>query len=147
MSAAATKTHPNAANQYLENYISVVDSFINFLTVAIHLILYERDVYPKTSFMSVRKYNFPVQQSRHPDVCKWIDDAVAAVRSEMLKVSRLHGFTVPSRWFGFCAFAKREDDVGWMLHRWLGVIFKDASATDRQLARDFACASCINAVI
>ncbi|KAI4145487.1 MAG: hypothetical protein LQ340_006261, partial [Diploschistes diacapsis] len=73
------------AEQVLENYISVVGSFVEFLTVAVHLILYERNVYPRESFMSARKYNYPVQQSRHPAICKWIDDAVAAVRSEMLK--------------------------------------------------------------
>ena len=88
------KNKPNVSDQGLENYISLVGSFIEFLTVAIHLVLYERNIYPKESFMSVRKYNYPVQQSRHPIVCKWIDDAVAAVRTEMLKVSGILCFTI-----------------------------------------------------
>jgi mitotic spindle assembly checkpoint protein MAD2B len=63
-----------------------VSAFRDFLTVAIHTILYERDIYPRTSFLKARKYNYPVRQSRHPKVCKWIQDAVAAVEVEMLKV-------------------------------------------------------------
>lgn len=64
---------------------SFVSTFIDFLTVAIHTILYERDIYPKTSFLSARKYNYAVRQNRHPRVCKWITDAVTAVEAELLK--------------------------------------------------------------
>jgi hypothetical protein len=73
----------------LDTYEGVVAAFIEFLTVAIHLILYERDLYPRESFLCTRKYNAPVQQSRHPKVCKWIEDAVEAVSDEMLKVRRI----------------------------------------------------------
>lgn len=59
--------------------------FTDFLTTAIHTILYERTIYPQTSFLSARKYNLPVRQNRHPRVCEWINDAVAAVESELLK--------------------------------------------------------------
>lgn len=62
-----------------------VTSFTDFLTAAIHTILYERTIYPQTSFLSARKYNFAVRQSRHPKVCEWINDAVAAVEAELLK--------------------------------------------------------------
>ena len=62
-----------------------VASFTDFLTVAIHTILYERSIYPETSFLSVRKYNFAVRQSRHPKVCEWINDAVTAVEAELFK--------------------------------------------------------------
>ena len=62
-----------------------VTSFTNFLTVAIHTILYERSIYPQTSFLSARKYNFAVRQNRHPKVCEWINDAVTAVETELLK--------------------------------------------------------------
>lgn len=79
-----------ASNSYdtpvLETYHAVVLAFSDFLTVAIHTILYERDIYPRESFLSARKYNYPVKQSRHPKVCRWIQDAVAAVEVEMLKV-------------------------------------------------------------
>ncbi|KAK3051941.1 hypothetical protein LTR09_006895 [Extremus antarcticus] len=64
---------------------NLVTSFTDFLTVAIHTILYERSIYPHTSFLSARKYNFAVRQSRHPKVCEWINDAVAAVEAELLK--------------------------------------------------------------
>lgn len=70
----------------LDTYQAVVSAFSDFLVVAIHTILYERNVYPRNSFLKARKYNFPVRQSRHPKVCKWIQDAVAAVEVEMLKV-------------------------------------------------------------
>lgn len=62
-----------------------VSSFTDFLTVAIHTILYERGIYPATSFLSARKYNFAVRQNRHPKVCEWINDAVTAVENELFK--------------------------------------------------------------
>ncbi|KAK3707476.1 hypothetical protein LTR37_012118 [Vermiconidia calcicola] len=64
---------------------ALITSFTDFLTVATHTILYERNIYPQTSFLSARKYNFPVRQNRHPKVCEWINDAVAAVETELLK--------------------------------------------------------------
>ncbi|KAK3677883.1 hypothetical protein LTR78_001978 [Recurvomyces mirabilis] len=63
----------------------LISQFTDFLTVAIHTVLYERNIYPQTSFLSARKYNFAVRQSRHPKVCEWINDAVAAVETELLK--------------------------------------------------------------
>lgn len=76
----------NSEMPVLDTYQAVVSAYCDFLTVAIHTILYERNIYPQTSFLKARKYNYPVRQSRHPKVCKWIQDAVAAVESEMLKV-------------------------------------------------------------
>lgn len=67
-----------------ENYTLLVGCFLDFLTVSIHTILYERGLYPKESFISARKYNFPVRQSRHPDVCDWINDAVNHIKKELL---------------------------------------------------------------
>lgn len=66
---------------------SFVTAFTDFLTVAIHTLLYERAIYPQTSFLSARKYNFAVRQNRHPKVCEWINDAVGAVETELLKGS------------------------------------------------------------
>jgi mitotic spindle assembly checkpoint protein MAD2B len=66
-------------------YRTLVQAFTEFLTVAIHTILYERDIYPQTSFVSARKYNFAVRQNRHPKVCEWINDAVTSVETELLK--------------------------------------------------------------
>lgn len=73
----------------LDTYQSVVSAFCEFLTVAVHTILYERNIYPQTSFLSVRKYNYPVRQNRHPKVCQWIEDAASAVEVELLKVLRV----------------------------------------------------------
>lgn len=76
----------NVEAPILDTYHAVVSAFSDFLTVAIHTILYERNIYPQSSFLTARKFNCPVRQSRHPKVCKWIQDAVAAVEAEMLKV-------------------------------------------------------------
>ncbi|KAM0717615.1 hypothetical protein Q7P37_007467 [Cladosporium fusiforme] len=65
----------------------LVAAFTDFLTVATHTILYERSIYPKTSFLTVKRYNHPVRQSRHPKVCEWINDAIAAVETELHKGS------------------------------------------------------------
>jgi mitotic spindle assembly checkpoint protein MAD2B len=70
----------------LDTYQALVSAFTEFLTVAVHTILYERNIYPRESFLNTRKYNHPVPQNRHPRVCAWIQDAVAAVEAEMLKV-------------------------------------------------------------
>ena len=72
----------------LNTYQAVVLAFSDFLTVAIHTILFERKIYPPESFITARKFNCPVKQSRHPGVCQWVKDAVAAVEAEMLKVRR-----------------------------------------------------------
>ncbi|CAK4031416.1 related to MUS-26 MUS-26, involved in DNA repair [Lecanosticta acicola] len=67
-----------------------IAGFTDFLTVAIHTILYERGIYPETSFLSARKFNFAVRQNRHPKVCEWIDDAVTAVENELYKSTVEH---------------------------------------------------------
>lgn len=76
----------NSEAPVLDNYQAVVSAYSDFLIVSIHTILYERNIYPQTSFIKARKYNYPVRQSRHPRLCKWIMDAVASVEAEMLKV-------------------------------------------------------------
>ncbi|PMD16522.1 DNA-binding protein [Hyaloscypha hepaticicola] len=69
----------------LTNFQSILQTFTDFLTVAIHTILYERALYPSATFISARKYNFPVRQNRHPKVCAWINDAVSNVSALLLK--------------------------------------------------------------
>lgn len=77
------------AKMAMENEVTtfrtLILSFTDFLTVAIHTILYERGIYPKASFLAARKYNLAVRQNRHPQVCHWINDAVSAVEAELLK--------------------------------------------------------------
>lgn len=99
----------NSDAPVLDTYQAVVSAYSDFLTVAIHTILYERNIYPQTTFLKARKYNYPVRQSRHPKVCKWIQDAVAAVEAEMLKVisSNFYSWRISRSTdlivlFGFC---------------------------------------------
>lgn len=66
-------------------YLETLNHFTTFLTAYTHTLLYHRDIYPSTSFVRSRFHNTLVYQSRHPMVCEWITDAIAAVREELLK--------------------------------------------------------------
>jgi mitotic spindle assembly checkpoint protein MAD2B len=72
-------------------YLETLSAFTSFLTAYTHTLLYLRSLYPRTSFAQSRFHNTSVFQSRHPLVCEWIQDAVAAVREELLEgtVSRI----------------------------------------------------------
>ena len=72
------------AEQVVPTFRGLVSAFTDFITVAIHTILYERSIYPRTSFLTARRYNHPVRQSRHPKVCEWINDAILAVETQLL---------------------------------------------------------------
>jgi mitotic spindle assembly checkpoint protein MAD2B len=76
---------PEKSSNSDATYRELIQAFTNFLTVAIHTILYERGIYPQSSFLSARKYEFAVRQNRHPKVCEWINDAVDAAEAELLK--------------------------------------------------------------
>lgn len=65
---------------------NIVSTFSDFLTVAIHTILYERKIYSPDLFISTRAYNHPVRQARHPILCKWIQDAVEACSIQITEV-------------------------------------------------------------
>jgi mitotic spindle assembly checkpoint protein MAD2B len=67
------------------NFISLLQSYSDFLTVSIHTILYLRSLYPPETFITTRKYNYPVHQSRHPGLCSWITSAVDSVREELIR--------------------------------------------------------------
>ena len=84
--------HPNMPTpSSINSYAALISVFCDFLTVATHTILFERNIYPPDSFLSARKYNYAVRQSRHPKVCQWVTDAIAAVETELLNgtVSRV----------------------------------------------------------
>lgn len=51
--------------------------------VAIHTILFVRQVYPPDIFVRRKKYETPVYQSRHPALNEYISGAVKAVRDEL----------------------------------------------------------------
>jgi len=55
--------------------------------VAIHTILYVRQVYPADLFVRRKKYETPVYQSRHPLLNEYISGAVQAIRDELELVS------------------------------------------------------------
>ena len=78
---------PNAAatTNLLTTQRALVDTICSFLTVATHHVLYLRRLYPPVSFLATRAYNYPVRQNRHPEVCTWIIDALAAVRDQIEK--------------------------------------------------------------
>jgi len=59
--------------------LDITGFFIDFLIVAVHQILSLRQIYPQTTFIRARKYNLPVDQSRHPGVCRWILSTVESV--------------------------------------------------------------------
>ena len=73
----------------MPTFAGLASTFVDFLNVAIHTILYERSIYPPESFLSARKYNYAVRQNRHPRVCAWIQAATLAVETELLKVRNL----------------------------------------------------------
>ncbi|KAM3563628.1 hypothetical protein ARSEF4850_002205 [Beauveria asiatica] len=85
----------------------LLSSFSSFLTVAVHSLLFHRALYPPRSFLATRAYNLPVHQSRHPGVCAWVADAVAAIaaqirsgaaRAVVLAVHAPQSMTVLERW-------------------------------------------------
>lgn len=53
--------------------------------VAIHTILYVRQVYPAELFIRRKKYDTPVFQSRHPALNAYVSGAVKAVGEELLQ--------------------------------------------------------------
>ncbi|KAF7784071.1 hypothetical protein Agabi119p4_236 [Agaricus bisporus var. burnettii] len=60
-----------------------VRGIAEFIEVAIHTILFVRQVYPADVFVRRKKYETPVYQSRHPALNEYISGAVKAVRDEM----------------------------------------------------------------
>jgi mitotic spindle assembly checkpoint protein MAD2B len=63
---------------------AVLDTFTDFLIVAIHQILHERKIYLFTTFITTQKYNLAVQQIRHPDLCDYINHTATAVHRAIL---------------------------------------------------------------
>ncbi|ETI20891.1 hypothetical protein G647_07234 [Cladophialophora carrionii CBS 160.54] len=102
----------------------LLDALTTFLTVTTHHILYLRRLYPPTSFLSTRAYNYPVRQNRHPKVCAWVNDAIAAVRDQLQKdvveklslcIYECKGNRVLERWTfdlrSLPQVIQREDDI------------------------------------
>jgi mitotic spindle assembly checkpoint protein MAD2B len=77
---------PSAATALpLSQAQALLSHFTTFLTTTTHTLLYLRNLYPATTFLTTRgPHNFPVHQSRHPHVCAWIASAVASIREQLL---------------------------------------------------------------
>lgn len=56
----------------------------HLVEVAIHCILYVRQIYPADLFIRRKKYDTPVYQSRHPALNEYISGAVKAVGEELV---------------------------------------------------------------
>nr|XP_054769022.1 mitotic spindle assembly checkpoint protein MAD2B-like [Lytechinus pictus] len=61
------------------------DILCEFLEVAVHQILYIRELYPLGIFERKQKYNVPVQLSRHPELNQYITDAVMGIKPHVIK--------------------------------------------------------------
>ncbi|CAH0017385.1 unnamed protein product [Clonostachys rhizophaga] len=85
--AAAPEEATEATSLPASEASELLSSFTSFLTLSIHSLLYYRSLYPQTTFLTARAYNLPVHQSRHPKVCKWVLDAVAAVRVQLMRAT------------------------------------------------------------
>lgn len=71
---------PSLLLQNLPIYLIVADILCEFLEVAVHLILYVREVYPIGIFQKRKKYNVPVQMSCHPELNRYIQDTLHCVK-------------------------------------------------------------------
>lgn len=65
------------------------DLFCDFITIAIHSLLYNRKVYPHGVFKLRQKFNIPVQVCYHPDVFDYVTRLVEEV-GMILKDQHLH---------------------------------------------------------
>lgn len=63
----------------LNTNLALHRTLTDFLTVAIHTILYTRELYPADTFLTSRAYNLPVHQNRHPKVCDWINESIKSL--------------------------------------------------------------------
>ncbi|KAM6434911.1 mitotic spindle assembly checkpoint protein MAD2B isoform 1-T1 [Liasis olivaceus] len=68
----------------------VADILLEFLEVAIHLILYVREVYPTGIFQKRKKYNVPVQMSCHPELNQYIQDTLHCIKPLLEKTFGIH---------------------------------------------------------
>ncbi|KAJ3465977.1 hypothetical protein MRS44_006635 [Fusarium solani] len=79
---STTDPGPSIPSSQAANLLS---SFTTFLTLTLHTLLYHRALYPAATFLTARALNLPVHQSRHPGLCTWINDSVAAVSAQLRK--------------------------------------------------------------
>lgn len=67
-------------SQQLDARSVMTNILCEFLEVAVHLILYVREVYPAGIFKKRKKYNVPVQMSCHPELNQYIQDVLHSIK-------------------------------------------------------------------
>ncbi|KAJ3754011.1 spindle checkpoint protein [Lentinula raphanica] len=82
---AATVPIPPSPSGSTLTFNQTVRGITDFIEVAIHTILYVRQVYPAEIFIRRKKYDTPVFQSRHPALNAYISGAIKAVGEELVK--------------------------------------------------------------
>jgi mitotic spindle assembly checkpoint protein MAD2B len=71
----------------------VSDILIDFLEVAVHNVLYIRNIYPESIFVRRKKYGVPVQMSTHPYLNEYISECLKTIK-ELLKKNEVRKVTV-----------------------------------------------------
>jgi len=66
------------------SFNQTVKGITEFIEVAIHTILYVRQVYPADLFVRRKKYDTPVFQSRHPALNEYVSGAIKAIGEEVI---------------------------------------------------------------
>ncbi|KIJ24068.1 hypothetical protein M422DRAFT_275248 [Sphaerobolus stellatus SS14] len=66
------------------SYNETARAIVEFLEVAIHTILYTRQIYPLEIFTRRKIYDTPVWRSRHPELNEYIGGVVKAVGEEII---------------------------------------------------------------
>ena len=99
---------------------TVIDTFTEFFTVAIHQTLQQRKVYALTIFISARRYNLPVNQIRHPGLCAFVNSEALVTRQAILRKTARRVYVaifvlgLPRKHFIFDIARMSRLDVGMM---------------------------------
>ncbi|KAH8154858.1 uncharacterized protein LAJ45_01389 [Morchella importuna] len=80
-----SSTFTRKEKESLATFENFTYTLCHFLEVAIHQIIYNRGIYPKELFHVTNNYNIGTHTCRHPQVIKWIRDAIMALSEELLK--------------------------------------------------------------
>lgn len=73
--------------------VTASDILIEFLEVALHNILYVRNIYPPSIFVRRKKYGVPVQMSTHPYLNEYITECLKTIR-DLLQKNEVRKVTV-----------------------------------------------------
>ena len=60
-----------------------VDVFTEFVEVLLHQIIYLRDIYPASIFVTRRKFNLPLHMPQHPWANEYIRKVVESLRKNL----------------------------------------------------------------